>query len=98
MLHELKIYPMYFNDILKNNNIFLILSIIVSLICLVSTITLALHIPFIVFLQYWWVLLILMILYGSTLIFCVILYISDLLEGKKSKNKKDKSYKTWRKS
>ena len=83
---------------MKNNNVYLILSIIVSLICLVSTITLALHIPFIVFLQYWWVLLILMILYGSTLIFCVILYISDLLEGKKSKNKKDKSYKTWRKS
>ena len=82
---------------MKNKNI-TILCIIVSLICLVSTITLALHIPFIVFLQYWWVLLILMILYGSTLIFCVILYISDLLEGKKSKNKKDKSYKTWRKS
>lgn len=83
---------------MKNNNIFLILSIIISLICLVATITLALHMPFIVFLQYWWVLLILMILYGSTLIFCVILYISDLLERKKSKNKKDKSYKTWRKS
>ena len=63
--------------ILKNNNIFLILSIIVSLICLVATITFALHIPFIVFLQYWWVLLILMILYGSTLIFCVILLISN---------------------
>lgn len=72
---------------MKNKNI-IILCIIVSLICLVATITLALHIPFIVFLQYWWVLLILMILYGSTLIFCVILYISDLLEGKKSKNKK----------
>lgn len=82
---------------MKNKNI-IILCIIVSLICLVATITLALHIPFIVFLQYWWVLLILMILYGSTLIFCVILYISDLLERKKSKNKKDKSYKTWRKS
>ena len=82
---------------MKNKNI-INLCIIVSLICLVATITLALHIPFIVFLQYWWVLLILMILYGSTLIFCVILYISDLLEGKKSKNKKDKSYKTWRKS
>lgn len=83
---------------MKNNNIFLILSIIISLICLVATIALALHIPFTVFLRYWWVLLILMILYGSTLIFCVILYISDLLERKKSKNKKDKSYKTWRKS
>lgn len=82
---------------MKNKNI-IILCIIVSLICLVSTITLALHIPFIVFLQYWWVLLILMILYGSALIFCMILYISDLLERKKSKNKKDKSYKTWRKS
>lgn len=83
---------------MKNNNVYLILSIIISLICLVATITLALHIPFTVFLRYWWVLLILMILYGSALIFCMILYISDLLEGKKSKNKKDKSYKTWRKS
>ena len=82
---------------MKNKNI-TILCIIASLICLVATITLALHIPFIVFLRYWWVLLILMILYGSALIFCMILYISDLLERKKSKNKKDKSYKTWRKS
>lgn len=68
---------------MKNNNVYLILSIIISLICLVSTITLALHIPFIVFLQYWWVLLILMILYGSTLIFCMILYISVMLERKR---------------
>ena len=82
---------------MKNNNVYLILSIIISLICLVATITLALHIPFIVFLRYWWVLLIEMVLYGSTLIFCVILHISSLIERKKSKNKKDKSYKTWRK-
>lgn len=83
---------------MKNKNLFLILCIIISLICLVATITLALHVPFIVFLRYWWVLLILMILYGSTLIFCMILYISDLIGRKKSKNKKDKSYKMWRKS
>ena len=62
---------------MKNNNIFLILSIIISLICLVATITLALHMPFIVFLQYWWVLLIEIILSGSALIFCVILLISN---------------------
>lgn len=73
---------------MKNNNVYLILSIIISLICLVATITLALHMPFIVFLQYWWVLLILMILYGSTLIFCVILYISDL-RGRKKKKRYD---------
>ena len=66
---------------MKNKNI-IILCIIVSLFCLVATITLALHIPFIVFLQYWWVFLILMILYGSTLIFCMILLISN------NKNKK----------
>ncbi len=83
---------------MENSNIFLILSIIVSLICLVATITLALQIPFIVFLRYWWVLLIEIILFGSVLIFCVILYISDLIGRKKSKNKKDKSYKMWRKS
>lgn len=70
---------------MKNNNIFLILSIIISLICLVATITLALHIPFTVFLRYWWVLLILMILYGSALIFCMILYISGLLERKRKR-------------
>ena len=70
---------------MKNNNVYLILSIIISLICLVATITLALHIPFIVFLQYWWVLLILMILYGSALIFCMILYISGLLERKRKR-------------
>lgn len=73
---------------MKNKNILLILCIIISLFCLVATITLALHIPFIVFLRYWWVLLILMILYGSTLIFCVILYISDL-RGRKKKKRYD---------
>lgn len=79
---------------MKNNNMFLILSIIASLICLVSTITLALHISFIIVLQYWWAFLIGIILSGSVLIFCVILYISDLI-GRKRKNakKKDKNRK-----
>lgn len=70
---------------MKNNNIFLILSIIVSLICLVSTITLALHMSFIIVLQYWWAFLIGMILSGSALIFCVILYVSSLIGRKKKK-------------
>ena len=83
---------------MKNKNIIIILCIIASLICLVATITLVLHMSFIIVLHYWWAFLIGTILSGSVLIFCVILYISDLLEGKKSKNKKDKSYKTWRKS
>ena len=82
---------------MKNKNI-IILCIIVSLICLVSTITLALHMSFIIVLRYWWAFLIEMVLFGSALIFCVILYISDLIGRKKSKNKKDKSYKMWRKS
>ena len=68
---------------MENSNIFLILSIIASLICLVSTITLALHMSFIIVLQYWWAFLIGMILSGSVLIFCVILYISDWLGRKK---------------
>ena len=68
---------------MKNNNMFLILSIIASLICLVSTITLALHMSFIIVLHYWWAFLIGMILSGSVLIFCVILYISDWLGRKK---------------
>ena len=68
---------------MKNSNIFLILSIIVSLICLVLTITLALHMSFIIVLYYWWAFLIGMILSGSVLIFCVILYISDWLGRKK---------------
>mgnify|MGYP007012717511 CR=1 FL=1 len=68
---------------MKNNNIFLILSIIVSLFCLVATITLALHMSFIIVLHYWWAFLIGMILSGSVLIFCVILYVSGILERKR---------------
>ena len=68
---------------MKNKNIIIILCIIASFICLVSTITLALHISFIIVLHYWWAFLIGMILSGSVLIFCVILYISDWLGRKK---------------
>ncbi len=68
---------------MKNNNIFLILSIIISLFCLVSTIMLALHISFIIVLHYWWAFLIGIILSGSVLIFCVILYVSGILERKR---------------
>ncbi len=67
---------------MKNKNI-IILCIIVSLICLVSTITLALHMSFIIVLHYWWAFLIGMILSGSVLIFCVILYVSGILERKR---------------
>ena len=70
---------------MKNKNIIIILCIIASFICLVSTITLALHISFVIVLHYWWAFLIGMILSGSVLIFCVILYISDLLEGKRKR-------------
>lgn len=68
---------------MKNNNVYLILSIIISLFCLVATITLALHMSFIIVLHYWWAFLIGIILSGSVLIFCVILYISDWLGRKK---------------
>ena len=67
---------------MKNKNI-IILCIIASFICLVSTITLALHMSFIIVLHYWWAFLIGLILSGSVLIFCVILYISDWLGRKK---------------
>ena len=67
---------------MKNKNI-IILCIIVSLICLVSTITLALHMSFIIVLHYWWAFLIGMILSGSVLIFCAILYVSGILERKR---------------
>ena len=67
---------------MKNNNMFLILSIIISLICLVVTVILALHMSFIIVLQYWWAFLIGVILSGSALIFCMILLISNI------KNKK----------
>ena len=78
----------------KSKNTTTILCIIASLICLVATITLVLHISFIIVLQYWWAFLIGIILAGSVLIFCVILYISDLI-GRKRKNakKKDKNRK-----
>lgn len=70
---------------MKNKNIIIILCIIASFICLVSTITLALHISFVIVLHYWWAFLIGMILSGSVLIFCVILYISGLLERKRKR-------------
>lgn len=73
---------------MKNKNIIIILCIIASFICLVSTITLALHISFVIVLHYWWAFLIGMILSGSVLIFCVILYISDL-RGRKKKKRYD---------
>lgn len=69
---------------MKNKNI-IILCIIASFICLVSTITLALHISFVIVLHYWWAFLIGTILSGSVLIFCVILYISGLLERKRKR-------------
>lgn len=68
---------------MKNKNIIIVLCIIASLICLVSTITLALHMSFIIVLHYWWAFLIGMILSGSVLIFCVILYVSGILERKR---------------
>lgn len=68
---------------MKNKNIIIILCIIASFICLVSTITLALHISFVIVLHYWWAFLIGMILSGSVLIFCVILYVSGILERKR---------------
>ena len=79
---------------MKNNNIFLILSIIVSLFCLVATITLVLHMSFIIVLHYWWAFLIGTILSGSVLILCVILYASSLIgREKKNAKKKDKNRK-----
>lgn len=68
---------------MKNKNIFLILCIIISIFCLVATITLALHMSFIIVLHYWWAFLIGIILSGSVLIFCVILYVSGILERKR---------------
>lgn len=73
---------------MKNKNIIIILCIIASLICLVATITLVLHMSFIIVLHYWWAFLIGTILSGSVLIFCVILYISDL-RGRKKKKRYD---------
>ena len=78
---------------MKNKNI-IILCIIASFICLVSTITLALHMSFIIVLHYWWAFLIGLILSGSVLIFCAILYISGLIgREKKNAKKKDKNRK-----
>ena len=65
---------------MKNKNLITILCIIASLFCLVATITLALHMSFIIVLHYWWAFLIGMIFQARVLIFCVILYISDLRE------------------
>ena len=78
----------------KSKNTITILCIIASLICLVATITLALHMSFIIVLHYWWAFLIGMTLSGSVLIFCVILYISSLIgREKKNAKKKDKNRK-----
>lgn len=67
----------------KSKNTITIICIIASLIYLVATIILALHIFFTIVFRYWWAFLIGMILSGSVLIFCVILYISGLLGRKK---------------
>lgn len=74
---------------MKNKNIIISLCIIASFICLVSTITLAVNMSFIIVLQYWWAFLVGVILSGSALIFCVMLYISDLIERKKRKRYDD---------
>ena len=67
---------------MKNKNIIIILCIIASFICLVSTITLALHISFVIVLHYWWAFLIGMILSGVTLSFSTILLIGNIMEKK----------------
>lgn len=58
---------------------------IVSLIFLSTTIILALHIPFIVFLWYWWAFLIGVVISGTVLVFCTILFIADIAERKRRK-------------
>lgn len=73
----------------KSKNTITIICIIASLICLVATITLALHMSFIIVLHYWWAFLIGLILSGSVLIFCVTLYISGLIRRKQKKKYDD---------
>ena len=79
----------------KNKNIIITLCIIAALICLVSTITLALHMSFIIVFRYWWAFLVGTILSGSVLIFCVVLYISDLIGRKKRKDMTTKEKKEY---
>lgn len=70
---------------MKNKNIIIILCIIASFICLVSTITLALHISFVIVLHYWWAFLIGVVISGTVLVFCVISVIADIAERKRRK-------------
>ena len=74
---------------MKNKTIIIVLCAIASLICLVSTITLTLHMSFTIVFRYWWAFLIGMIFSGSVLIFCVGLYISSLIGREKKKRYDD---------
>ena len=58
---------------------------IVSIILLVTIIILAVNLPFITVLQYWWAFLIGAVISGTVLVFCIISLIADIAERKRRK-------------
>lgn len=58
---------------------------IVSLIFLSITIILAVNLPFITVLQYWWAFLTGAVISGTVLVFCIISVITDIAERKRRK-------------
>ena len=58
---------------------------VASSILLVAIIILAVNLPFITVLQYWWAFLIGAIISGTVLVFCVISVIADIAERKRRK-------------
>ena len=62
-----------------------LLCAMVSLVFLLTTILLVLNLPFIMVLQYWWAFLTGIVISGTVLVFCTILFIADIAERKRRK-------------
>lgn len=70
---------------METKSIVTLFCVIVSIIFLVTTIILAVNMPFITILQYWWAFLIGVVISGTVLVFCVISVIADIAERKRRK-------------
>ena len=69
----------------ETKSIVTLFCVIVSIIFLVTTIILAVNLPFITVLQQWWAFLTGAVISGTVLVFCVISVIADIAERKRRK-------------
>ena len=70
---------------METKSIVTLFCVIVSIIFLVTTIILAVNLPFITILQYWWAFLTVVVISGTVLVFCSISFIADITERKRRK-------------